>query len=497
MSELDPFDSPFDGPDDPAAASGDNRPVFSVSDISQALKRTVEDNFSHVRVRGEISRLTVARSGHMYLTLKDENAVLDGVCWRGTVGRLFVSPEDGIEVIVTGRLSTYAGRSSYQIVIEQMEVAGEGALLKMLEDRRKNLLAEGLFDEERKKDIPYIPEVIGVVTSPTGAVLRDIMHRLRDRFPRHVLLWPVNVQGDGAAGQIAAAIDGFNRMKADGPVPRPDVLIVARGGGSLEDLWAFNKEVVVRAAAASVIPLISAVGHETDTTLIDFASDRRAPTPTAAAEMAVPVRTELMAQVADDGARLQRAIHRFLQDGTRIIDGLARGIPDPARLAQEATLRLDDRSEQLLRAKDVYLNDLRAEVARLAGRLISPARQIDRKADQLSAQVLAWRRGVSSYLTQKDTDLERQSLRLEGVSYQRVLDRGFALVTDEAGDLVNAASAELGQSVNIRFKDGDVGARVETADGSAPPPSSTEKPKPKKKAAARPKQDKDPQGTLL
>jgi len=492
MSELEPFDSPFEGPNDPAAAPGDNRPVFSVSDISQALKRTVEDNFSHVRVRGEISRLTVARSGHMYLTLKDENAVLDGVCWRGTVGRLSVSPEDGMEVIVTGRLSTYAGRSSYQIVIEQMEVAGEGALLKMLEDRRKKLLAEGLFDEDRKKDIPYIPEVIGVVTSPTGAVLRDIMHRLRDRFPRHVLLWPVNVQGDGAAGQVAAAIDGFNRMKEGGAVTRPDVLIVARGGGSLEDLWAFNEEVVVRAAAASVIPLISAVGHETDTTLIDFASDRRAPTPTAAAEMAVPVRTELIAQVADDGARLQRAIHRLLQDGARIIDGLARGIPDPARLAQEATLRLDERSEQLLRAKDVYLNDVRGEVARLAGGLISPAGQIGRKSDQLTAQVLAWRRGMTAYLNERSNDLERQSLRLDGVSYQRVLDRGFALVTDDTGDLVNAASAKHGQSVNIRFKDGDVGAQVVSSDGSTPP-----SPKPKKKPADKSEPDSDPQGTLL
>ena len=283
---------------------GDNRPVLSVSELSHSLKRVVEDTFAHVRVRGELSRFTLARSGHMYVTLKDENAVLDGVCWKGTVARLAVHPEEGMEVVVTGRLSTYSGRSSYQIVIEQMEMAGEGALLKLLEDRRKKLLAEGLFDDERKQLLPTLPEVIGVVTSPTGAVIRDILHRLRDRFPRHVLLWPTNVQGDGAAESIAAAIDGFNTLAPGGVVPRPDLLIVARGGGSLEDLWAFNEEVVIRAAAESDIPLISAVGHETDTTLIDFASDQRAPTPTAAAEMAVPVRRDLLAQTADQASDL-------------------------------------------------------------------------------------------------------------------------------------------------------------------------------------------------
>ena len=491
MSDL-PFD--IDEPPAPDRMSGDNRPVFSVSEISQSLKRTVENSFSHVRVRGEISRLTIARSGHMYATLKDENAVLDGVCWKGTVARLGVQPEEGLEVIVTGRLSTYAGRSSYQIIFEQMEMAGEGALLKLLEDRRKKLLAEGLFDEDRKQPLPHIPEVIGVVTSPTGAVIRDILHRLRDRFPRHVLLWPTNVQGEGAAEGIAAAIEGFNRMNADGDVPKPDLLIVARGGGSLEDLWAFNEEIVVRAAAASEIPLISAVGHETDTTLIDFASDQRAPTPTAAAEMAVPVRGDLLTQMADHGVRLLRAMQRTLDGYEKEVAGLARGIPEPGRIAEEASQRLDDRVERLHLAKDSYLNELRVSVRELAGGLVSPAQQIARKKDQLTASTRAWRQGLLNVVRQKFSDLEHQSLKLEGASYQRVLGRGFALVTDEADAMVSAATASPGLRLNIKFNDGDVAARV-AGEGDAPLP-----PKPKKakspKSKANPSDD-DPQGSLL
>ena len=273
---------------EPEAAA--NLPEHSVSELSEAIKRTLEGRFERVRVRGEISGFKRAASGHLYMALKDENAVLDAVCWRGLAGRLTVAPEDGLEVVATGRITSYPGRSKYQIVIESLELAGEGALLKLLEERRKKLAAEGLFDPERKRPPPFLPTVIGVVTSPTGAVIRDILHRLSDRFPRRVLVWPVLVQGKGAAEQVAAAIEGFNRLEPDGPVPRPDLIIVARGGGSLEDLWAFNEEVVVRAAAGSRIPLISAVGHETDTTLIDHAADLRAPTPTAAAEMAVPVR---------------------------------------------------------------------------------------------------------------------------------------------------------------------------------------------------------------
>ena len=309
-----------------------NLPELTVTELSLALKRTVEDAFSYVRLRGEISGFKRAASGHMYMALKDADSVMDGVCWRGQASKLAVNPEDGLEVVVTGRLTTYPGRSKYQIVIESMELAGEGALLKLLEERRRKLAAEGLFDDERKRALPFLPKVIGVVTSPTGAVIRDILHRLRDRFPRHVLLWPVMVQGEGAAEQVARAIEGFNGMEAGGKIPRPDLLIVARGGGSLEDLWAFNEEIVVRAAAASDIPLISAVGHETDTTLIDFASDRRAPTPTAAAEMAVPVRADLISFVKDLDRRAIGGLTRKLDETGRHLEGLGRGLPKPDQL---------------------------------------------------------------------------------------------------------------------------------------------------------------------
>src|SRR5882762_858873 len=286
----------------PPASTSDgprpNLPEYTVSELSMALKRRIEESFSYVRVRGEISGFKRHSSGHCYLALKDADAVLDAVCWRGTALRLTLKPEDGMEVVCTGRLTTFPGRSKYQLVLDTMELAGVGALLKLLEERKQRLAAEGLFAESRKRRLPFLPAVIGVVTSPSGAVIRDILHRLADRFPRHVLIWPVAVQGDGAAAQVAAAIAGFNAIASGGPIPRPDLLIVARGGGSLEDLMPFNEEIVVRAAAESTIPLISAVGHETDVTLIDFVADRRAPTPTAAAEMAVPVRAELIAEVA-------------------------------------------------------------------------------------------------------------------------------------------------------------------------------------------------------
>ncbi|HYD32908.1 MAG TPA: exodeoxyribonuclease VII large subunit, partial [Azospirillaceae bacterium] len=290
----------------PEPRPGSNLPEFSVSDLSRAVKRTVEEAFGYVRVRGEVSQPKRHSSGHIYLRLKDSDAVIEAVCWRGTAMKLAVKPEEGMEVVVTGRLTTYPGRSQYQLVIESCELAGEGALLKMLEERKRRLAAEGLFAPERKQKLPFLPEVIAVVTSPTGAVIRDILHRLADRFPRRVLLWPVAVQGEGAAAQVANAIAGFNRLEPGGAVPRPDLIIVARGGGSLEDLMAFNEEVVVRAAAVSAIPLISAVGHETDTTLIDFAADVRAPTPTAAAEMATPVLAELRAAIENLSGRLHR-----------------------------------------------------------------------------------------------------------------------------------------------------------------------------------------------
>ncbi|MBF0393884.1 MAG: exodeoxyribonuclease VII large subunit, partial [Alphaproteobacteria bacterium] len=314
-----------------------NLPEFTVSEISGALRHTVEETFSHVRVRGEVSGFKRHGSGHLYFCLKDSEAVLDAVCWRGSALRLGLKPEDGIEVICTGRLTTYPGRSKYQMVVERIELAGQGALLKLLEDRKRRLAAEGLFDLARKKPLPFLPQVIGVITSPTGAVIKDILHRLAERFPRHVLLWPVPVQGEGAAERIAAAINGFNALPQGGPVPRPDLLIVARGGGSLEDLWAFNEEVVVRAAAASRIPLISGVGHETDTTLIDFAADLRAPTPTGAAEKAVPVRLDLVAQLGGLGQRLLGSMARNMGDRRERLEGLARGLPNPRRLIEDHT----------------------------------------------------------------------------------------------------------------------------------------------------------------
>jgi exodeoxyribonuclease VII large subunit len=350
-----------------------NIPEFSVSEISGAVKRTIEGEFGHVRVRGEIGRVSRPRSGHVYLDLKDERAVLSGVVWKGQASRLAVQPEEGAEVVATGRLTTFAGQSKYQIVIESLAFAGEGALLAKLERLRKALAAEGLFAEERKRAIPRMPRVIGVVTSPSGAVIRDILHRLAERFPVRVLLWPVAVQGQACAGEVAAAIRGFAALPEHGPVPRPDVLIVARGGGSVEDLWGFNEEAVVRAAAASAIPLISAVGHETDTTLIDFAADRRAPTPSAAAEMAVPVRAELAAQIADLEARRVRAQARRIELARQRLGDLARALPRPERLVEGPRQRLDHASERLLRAPAEALrarrHALRYAAARLPGGL--------------------------------------------------------------------------------------------------------------------------------
>src|SRR5215470_1316308 len=354
-----------------------NIPEFTVSELSFVLRREIETAFPRVRVRGEVSQPSFPRSGHCYFRLKDENAVLDAVCWKSTLPRLGLKVEEGMEVVVTGRLTTYPGSSRYQIVIDRIELAGEGALLKLLEDRRKKLQAEGLFEAARKRALPFLPDVVGVVTSPSGAVIRDILHRLADRFPRHVLLWPVAVQGERAAGEVAAAIRGFNRLTPDGPVPRPDVLIVARGGGSLEDLWAFNEEVVVRAAAASTIPLISAVGHETDTTLIDFAADRRAPTPTAAAEMAVPVRADLVAQTLDFGKRSIACLNRLTEEARLRLDGLARGLPRPAQLIAERIQTLDGCVERLLNARIVYFQRRRDLVSRLAAELPTPRQQME------------------------------------------------------------------------------------------------------------------------
>ncbi|MBL4897562.1 MAG: exodeoxyribonuclease VII large subunit, partial [Erythrobacter sp.] len=370
--------------------AGDNAEPLTVSEISQALKRTVEDRFGFVRLRGELSGVKRAASGHMYCALKDENAVLDGVMWRGNAGRLPFRPEDGLEVVATGKITTYPGRSKYQIVIERMELAGEGALLALLEKTKARLEAEGLFDPARKRPLPYLPRTIGVVTSPTGAVIRDILHRLADRFPSRVIVWPVLVQGQGAAEQVAGAVRGFSALP-QGHADRPDLVIVARGGGSIEDLWSFNEEVVVRAIADCPIPTISAVGHETDTTLADYAADRRAPTPTAAAEMAVPVRAELAAALADFEARKKRAILRPVQLGRERLQARADRLPKREALLEPHAQRLDDLAERLRRglrdraaqgrerlsnlrlAPAVLERNLREAQRALAGQKLAPA----------------------------------------------------------------------------------------------------------------------------
>jgi len=468
-----------------------NLPELSVGEISAALKATVESAFQRVRVRGEVSGFKRAPSGHLYFALKDADAVLDGVCWRGTAARLRMLPEDGLEVIVTGRLTTYAGRSKYQIVVESVEMAGEGALLKLLEDRRRQLAAEGLFDEDRKAEPPFLPDVIGVVTSPTGAVIRDILHRLADRFPSRVLVWPVLVQGDDAADQITAAIEGFNGLAPSGPVPRPDVLIVARGGGSIEDLWAFNEENVVRAAAASRIPLISAVGHETDTTLIDFAADLRAPTPTAAAEMAVPVRHELLAQVMDDGGRLVGAMNRQMQDRRVRLEGLARGLPDLGRVLEESTQRLDDWEERLLNSLGMGMKARAAELAAAAGRLRRPDHLIRQGGDLLAAEAHALSRAMAAALKDRIARFGQAAALLESFSYQRVLERGFALVTDaDEKPIASVKDLGTGDQVGLRFADGAAQATVTKAGGKGA----------KRKPAARkrkPAKSDDRQGKLL
>jgi len=488
---------------EPAAPVG-NVPEFSVSELSFALKRQLEGAFPRVRVRGEISQPSFPRSGHCYFRLKDENAVLDGVCWKTTVPRLGIKIEEGMEVIATGKITTYAGSSRYQIIIDRIELAGEGALLKLLEDRRRKLAAEGLFAAERKRALPFLPEVIGVVTSPSGAVIRDILHRLADRFPRRVLIWPVAVQGDRAAGEVAAAIAGFNKLPVEGPVPRPDVLIVARGGGSLEDLWAFNEEVVVRAAAASIIPLISAVGHETDTTLIDFASDRRAPTPTAAAEIAVPVRADLLAEVLDYGKRTIACLHRNLREATTELAGLARGLGDPRRLIDERQQRLDVSGERLGLATRALVERRRHELER--ARLTSPLAVINGKEQLLSSEGRALDGAMRHFKTdalqkyarafdrldqfgerlKRHSDeltahgrrqIEQLGKLLESYSFHSVLNRGFALVRDQDGHpVLSAADVQAGDMIGIEFGDGEVRARVTDGTTGARPAPAPRKP---------------------
>jgi len=461
-----------------------NIPEFTVSELSGALRRTVEESFDHVRVRGEISGFKRHSSGHLYFSLKDSDAVLDSVCWKGQAVRLGLAPEDGMEVIAVGRLTTYPGRSKYQMVVERMELAGQGALLKLLEDRRRKLAAEGLFDQGRKRALPYLPSVIGIITSPTGAVIRDILHRLAERFPRHVLLWPVAVQGDGAAEQIAAAIAGFNALPKGGHIPRPDLLIVARGGGSIEDLWAFNEEIVVRAAAASEIPLISAVGHETDTTLIDFASDLRAPTPTAAAEKAVPVRADLIAWIVEVGARLTGTMTRALAERAGRVEALGRALPQPRSVIEDCWRRLDDRADRLRLALPNLLSRRERDLERLGTGLdhaIKLAMQAERgrlekahlRLEQIGGRL---KPAMLRVLADQTRAVDALGKLLESYSYRSVLDRGFAVLRDGAGSPVQSIKqVEAGAVLSVELKDGQVAVRAE---GTPPPKpaSATKKP---------------------
>jgi len=443
------------------AAAKPNLPEFSVSEIAGLLKRTVEDAFPFVRVRGEISGLKNASSGHVYFDLKDDKAVLNAIIWKQTARLMKLRPEQGLEVVCTGRITTYPGSSRYQIIVEQIELAGIGALMAMLEERKKKLAAEGLFDAARKRPLPFLPDVIGVITSPTGAVIRDIMHRLNDRFPRRVLLWPVAVQGEKAASEVAAAIVGFNTFAAGGSIPRPDVLIVARGGGSIEDLMAFNEEVVVRAAVASAIPLISAVGHETDTTLIDFASDRRAPTPTAAAEMAVPVRTELLGQTLDLERRTLRCFSKGMEDRRRHLSHLARVLPRADQLFAQPRQRFDHAAERLGHALRQNLQVHRRSFIEVAS-LLRPgpiATRLRISVERTASSGRQLNQCANARVAEFRRHLESLSRVLEGVSYRGALERGFALVRSEDGTIRRrAAAVKSGEGLSLTFADGSVEA---------------------------------------
>ncbi len=506
--------------DDPR--EGENAPEFSVTELSGAIKRMIEGEFSHVRIKGEIGRVSFPRSGHVYLDLKDDRSVIAGVMWKGVAARVSTRPEEGMEVVATGRLTTFPGQSKYQLVIEDLKPAGVGALMAMLEKRKAMLQAEGLFAQERKKPLPYLPEIIGVVTSPSGAVIRDILHRLRDRFPRKVLIWPVAVQGEQCAPQVANAIEGFNKLTPGGAMPRPDLIIVARGGGSIEDLWGFNEEVVARAAAASDIPLISAVGHETDTTLVDFVSDKRAPTPTAAAELAVPVRLDMLAWVEEQGARLTRGLEQGLSQRDQRLRDLARALPRADTLLQTPRQRLDTAADALPRALQSGIQSRRVTLAEKSGglsdktllRMIEIRRQqLGRYGDRLSVDALnrditrqkdktrdLSRRlsdaGTRQVQTLKDRLASLDRMR-ETLSYTATLQRGYAVVRGDGQLVKTSAEASAASALEIEFADGrlSVGAGGAVAP-SAPPQPAREKPKP----APKPKAKKTPppeQGSLF
>ena len=458
--------------DEPESAG--NTPEFTVSDLTGAVKRAIEGEFGHVRVKAEVGRVVRARSGHLYFDLKDDRNVLACTTWKGQVSALSVIPEEGMEVVVQGRMTTFGSQSKYQLNATEVSVAGVGALMAMLEKRKKALEGEGLFVPERKQDLPFLPEVIGVITSPTGAVIRDILHRLKDRFPRKVLVWPVAVQGKDCAPQVARAIDGFNMMSQGGAMPRPDLIIVARGGGSIEDLWGFNEESVARAAAASAIPLISAVGHETDTTLIDYVSDRRAPTPSAAAEMAVPVRLDLLAAVEQMGARSSRAVSDGVSRRKQRVADLARVLPKPDQLAEDARQRFDYWSEKLNSALNERTQAGRLKLGETAAHLRPSILQnrLGQGHERLSAR-------TTRLATAAKTQTERQRNRLEALDrmretlgYRETLKRGYAVVRGDGAVVTTAKAAKAASSLEVEFHDGKMAPAGKPAKpkSKTPPP---------------------------
>ena len=446
MSDL--IDSP---------GQGENAPEFSVSELSSVLKRMIEGEFSNVRIRGEVGRVSRPASGHLYFDLKDDKSVIASVTWRGQASKLATQPEEGLEVVATGKITTFAGQSRYQMIVSEMSVAGIGALMAQLEKRKKKLEAEGLFDKNIKKEIPYLPEIIGVITSPSGAVIRDILHRLSDRFPRKVLLWPVSVQGESCAPDVTAAINGFNKLTPGGAMPRPELIIVARGGGSIEDLWGFNEESVVRAAFESEIPLISAVGHETDTTLIDLASDLRAPTPTAAAEYAVPVRADLMGWLSSMEERRVRSLTSNLEIKRQRLKDLSRGLPTPADLVAMAAQRLDAVSDRLPRALSAVSNNKRTLLlqtsAGLRGRLLQN-KLIDR-TKEMNRFVKSIEANIRLIIQRNQSALDGLERIRKTLGYEATLQRGYTVVRNKDGKLITRLKeADVNKELEIEFYDG-------------------------------------------